>query len=382
MFSRFPLILTVFLGSSCTAICDDKQVDWRKTIQTVAKQGKGTSEGRAAWDKLSGAGADTLPAILEAMTEKDTVANNWLRTAFDHIVEREFQKGGKGINVAVLRVFVGDVRNVGRARRLALEFVERLSPGTSNKLYPDWLEDPEFRYEAVAAALKNAKLAAPSEQIGRYRQAFTSARDLQQARDAAAELLKLGVKVSVAEHLGFLMDWQLIGPFDGMDMKGFQIEYPPEKKVDLAEELDGQKGKVRWKRFTVKEPAPTTSDRHQALVNLRDKEALGPADDAVAFAYAEFAVKTAQEVEFRGAADDNFTVWVNGAKVFAFEEWRNGVRLDRHRFKVTLKAGKNRVLVKICQTPAPNPEPNWEFFLRVVDATGKGIAMENALAGK
>ena len=56
------------------------------------------------------------------------------------------------------------------------------------------------------------------------------------------------------------------------------------------------------------------------------------------------------QAQMRGAADDNLTVWVNGVKVFAFEEWRNGVRHDRHRFKATLNAGKNTVLVKICQT--------------------------------
>ena len=78
----------------------------------------------------------------------------------------------------------------------------------------------------------------------------------------------------------------------------------------------------------------------------------------------------------RGAADDHFTVFVNGVKVFGFEEWRNGVRHDRHRFTVQLKEGKNTVLVKICQSEAPNPEPNWEFMLRVVDATGKGIPMK------
>ena len=86
----------------------------------------------------------------------------------------------------------------------------------------------------------------------------------------------------------------------------------------------------------------------------------------------------AREVEFRGAADDNFTVWVNGAKVFGFEEYNNGVRLDRHRFRVPLRAGRNTVLVKVCQAPA-NAEPNWEFFLRVVDETGKGIPFRPAL---
>jgi len=49
---------------------------------------------------------------------------------------------------------------------------------------------------------------------------------------------------------------------------------------------------------------------------------------------------------------------------------------------VNLKEGKNTILVKICQTAAPNPEPNWEFFLRVVDETGRGIAMKNLTAGR
>jgi hypothetical protein len=129
----------------------------------------------------------------------------------------------------------------------------------------------------------------------------------------------------------------------------------------------------------VKETVPTSGNRHQVLVDLRTKEALGDADDAVAFAYTEFTVAKAGPVEFRGAADDNFTVYVNGKREFGFEEWRNGVRHDRHRFKVNLKEGVNTVLVKISQSEAPNPEPNWEFFLRVVDESGKGIAFTNAL---
>lgn len=371
------VLFAIPIFSSGNAIAGEMPLE--KDIQTVAKQGRGNAEGRAAWDRLSGAGADALPAILQAMTDKNTVADNWLRTAFDQIAERAFRQGGIAINAKQMLAIAGDAKKAGRARRLALEVVERLQPGTSTRLYPGWLEDPEFRYEAVAELLKEAKTLAGDKAMTAYRQAFQSARDVQQARDAAAGLWKLGEKVSVAEQFGFLLDWYLIGPFDGKGMKGFQTDYPPQKKVDLSEELAGQKGKVRWKRHKVKEALPTSKDRHQALVNLRDREALGDADDAVAFAYTEFSVKAAQEVEFRGAADDNLTVWVNGVKAFGFEEWRNGVRLDRHRFTVQLKAGKNTVLVKICQSPAPNPEPNWEFFLRVVDATGKGIAMENTL---
>jgi hypothetical protein len=359
------------------------QSAWQKDIDRIVKQGKGTADGRAAWDRLSDAGPDALLPLLEAMNSTDTVRGNWLRTAFDRIVDRAQKAGGKGIEADAILVFVKDSANQGRARRLALDVVEALRPGTRSRLLVDWLDDPEFRYDAVAQMLETAqsllKKNAKKEAEPLLRRAFESARDQQQLRDAAAALEKLGVTVSVAKQMGFLTDWYVIGPFDGMGKKGFRIEYPPERKVDLGEELQGQGHGVRWKRFRVQEVSPTARGGHQALVSLRDKAALGDADDAVGFAYTEFVVPAAIEAEFRGAADDNLTVWVNGRKAFGFEEWRNGVRLDRHRFKVKLHAGKNTVLVKVCQTPAPNPEPNWEFFLRVVDTTGKGVAMKAAL---
>jgi hypothetical protein len=108
---------------------------------------------------------------------------------------------------------------------------------------------------------------------------------------------------------------------------------------------------------------------------------LGDAEDAVAYAYTAFESTEVREVEFRGAADDNLSVWVNGARVFGFEEYRNGVRFDRHRFRVKLKAGVNTVLVKVCQAPSDpsHREPNWEFLLRLCDAGGKGLRFPSAL---
>jgi hypothetical protein len=374
-FGCFVLLAGAALAQDDAALRDD--------LRMLVREGPGSDEGRAAWRRVSGAGPEALVPLLEAMRGQTTATSNWLRTAFDRIADRERTAGGKRLDADRLLAFVKDASNAGRARRLALELVESLRPGTSASLYPGWLDDPEFRYEAVDELLKRsrelAKAGPRDEATKSFRRALDASRDLAQARAAAAGLLQFGIKTSVAEHLGFLTDWYVVGPFDGKGMKGFHVEYPPERKVDLSEELAGQNGKVRWKRYTVQEPPPTAGGRHQALVNLREKNALGDADDAVAFAYTEFAADRADTVEFRGAADDNLTVWVNGQKAFAFEEWRNGVRHDRHRFKAPLVAGKNTVLVKVCQTPAPNPEPNWEFFLRVVDETGKGIKMRNLL---
>lgn len=379
---KYALWIFLFLPACLVCLWSDEPAGLQKDIQLLVKQGKGTPAGRAAWDRVVAGGPEVLPALLQAMDSPDTVAANWLRTAFDHIVDRE-RKAGKKLDAEPLLAFAKDPKRQGRARRLALELVEQLRPGTQAKLFPDWLEDPEFRYEAVALALADArKLLQDGKKdaaLAGFRKAFVASRDVMQARAAAAGLLELNTKVSVGEHLGFLMDWYLIGPFDGGGQKGFHLTYVPEKKVDLQAELDGQGGKVRWKRYQAREPAPTSGARHQALVDLREKNALGDADDAVAFAYTEFTVPKAVEAEFRGAADDHFVVYVNGKRAFGFEEWRNGVRHDRHRFKAQLNEGKNTVLVKISQSAAPNPEPNWEFFLRVVDTTGKGIGFTPAL---
>lgn len=367
---------------------DDATAALLKDLQSVARQGSGSPAARAAWDKLVARGPAALPQILQAMDTPDTVVANWLRTAFDRIADEALKADGKGIDADALLAFVKDPKRQGRARRLALVVLDhpKVRPGTSERLTPGWIDDPEFRFEAVAAVVKDAETLATNGQkdkaVAAYRKAFAASRDVQQVKQVAAKLKETGTSVNIAEHLGFLTEWYVIGPFDAMGMKGFKTVYPPEEKINLDAELPGKDGKkLRWNRYTVPEAPPTTAG-HVALVNLR--QPLGDAEDAVAYAYTTFEVKETGEVEFRGAADDNLTVWVNGQRVFGFEEYRNGVRLDRHRFRVPLKAGVNTVLVKVCQAPEDptNKEPNWEFMLRVVDATGKGIAMKSTLPKK
>jgi hypothetical protein len=151
---------------------------------------------------------------------------------------------------------------------------------------------------------------------------------------------------------------------------------PTRRAIDLKAEHEGKGKKLRWQRFTAPESA---GGRFPVLVDLR--RPLGDAEDAVGYASTAFRVGEARTVEFRGAGDDNLTAWVNGKRAFSFEEWRNGVRLDRHRFRVRLRAGVNTVLLKVCQAPfdADSPEPNRELLLRVTDETGRGVTFPSAL---
>jgi hypothetical protein len=353
-----------------------------KRVRDVGSEGAGSSDARAAWGSLVARGPAVLTALLEAMDTPDTVAANWLRTAFDRITDDATGTDARRIDAAALLRFAQNSKRQGRARRLALDLVERLCPGTRAGLLRGWTDDPEFRSDAidqVLADLDRDKEAPADRQVAILRRLFAATRDLPQSQAVAARLKRLGAPVSVADHFGFLRDWYVIGPFDAHGMKGFTTTYPPETEVDLAASHVGKGKVVRWKRYRSPE---ATSGPHVALVNLR--EPLGDATDAVAFAYTAFDADEDRQVEFRGAADDNLTVWVNGARVFGFEEYRNGVRLDRHRFRVRLKKGVNTVLVKVCQAPADpaHPEPNWEFFLRVCDTTGKGQLFKSALPDK
>lgn len=326
---------------------------------------------RAAWDRLATQGSDALPRILAAMDTADTPTANWLRLAFDAVADRHHDT----LDPAALLPFVRDAKRQGRARRVALDVVERRRPGSRDKLLTGWLDDPEFRRDAIDLAL--TRLDADKEKaIISLRKLFIASRDLDQSQSLAAKLKERGVAVSVADHLGFVREWMLLGPLDGHGKKGFRTAYPPESKVDLASEVSGKGGKkVRWQRFTAPE---SNAGRFPVLVNLRGP--LGDNEDAVAFAYTAFEVPAAQTVTFLGSADDNMAVWVNGSKAFAFEEYHNGVRLDRHRFTAKLKAGLNTVLVKVCQAPVEPDQalPNWEFLLRVTDAAGKGLTFPPA----
>jgi hypothetical protein len=372
-------LVLAHIGPSC---CDEVG-DLLKDLSALRAEGAGSAKARAAWDRLVRQGPKALPRILEAMSTPDTVVANWLRLAFDAITGPEIEAGGKNIDAEALLAFVRDDKRQGRARRFALGVVERLRPGTRKKLLAGWLDDPEFRPDAIEQLLARmqAEKDLPKEKaVELLRRAFAASRDLEQARAVAGKLQERGVQVSVADHLGFLRDWYVIGPFDGKGKKGFHTAYPPEKKVDLGAALPGKKGEqVRWQRLTVEE---ARTGRFPILVDLR--KALGDADDAVAYAWTELKVPAAREVEFRGSGDDNLSVWVNGERVFGFEEYYNGVRLDRHRFTAKLRAGLNTVLVKVCQAPLDpdNTAPNWEFLLRITDATGRGLTFPTALKAR
>lgn len=348
------------------------------TLKKVGPEGRGNAEAAGAWQTILKADAQSIPVLLAAMDDANDLAVNWLRAAVDTIVDRELKAGGK-LPTDALRAFLGGTRHHPRARRLAFELIARVEPVEADKLVPTFADDPsvELRRDAVQRLLDTAdKTLAAEDKAGAtkgFRAALNAARDEAQIKKAAAELRKLGQEVDLPRHFGFLMEWKIVGPFDNAKLVGFDAVYPPEKAVNLADELDGKSGKVRWSTYATKDD--------YGMVDFN--KPFGDHKGVTAYAYTEFNATGARPAELRLGCKNGWKIWFNGQLIFGRDEYHRGSRLDQYRFPIELKAGKNTILVKACQNEEVKDwTKEWQFQLRVCDATGTAILAKDRPAAR
>lgn len=346
-------------------------------ISQVGPQGAGSAAAQVARDELGKRGIEILPQLLIAMDTPNIVALNWYRTIYEQIVAEAQSRQNVVWPVEFLKDYVSDSKRAGRPRRLALTLIDRLEPQFSDGWKPSRLTDPEFRFEAVALVLAAGERALAEQKAdlakSEFHKAFEHARDSGQVALAAGKLQALNEPADVVGHLGLVVDWWLVGPFDAPEKTGFGKVFAPETKVDLKAKYEGQGGvELGWLRHR-------TAD---ALGQLNLINAIASTREAVGYAYSEIDVQQDTSALLGCGADDNCTVWLNGEKVLAREQWLNGTRFDRFVAPIKLKAGRNTLLVKICQGPQhkdPEVPNNWSLQLRLCDVDGKGIAFKTAL---
>lgn len=87
---------------------------------------------------------------------------------------------------------------------------------------------------------------------------------------------------------------------------------------------------------------------------------IGPVQDCLAYAFTRLDSPEAQEAELRIGSDDGCQVWLNGELVHDVLDAARGVVLDQDRVRVRLRAGENRLLVKIAQLGG-----NWGLAVRL-----------------
>ena len=155
---------------------------------------------------------------------------------------------------------------------------------------------------------------------------------------------------------GFVAEdaWMVIGPFDNVGGIGYNTEYIPENlpQIDMGARYDGKYGQVSWQKYTDE--------------ILNGYIGLGKGENwATGYAFATVNSLDEREVEFRFDSDDQGKVWLNGIEVFTHTKTFTA-EIDNFIIPVTLNAGKNSILVKVCEETG-----GWGFYLRITDKNGK-----------
>jgi hypothetical protein len=335
-------------------------------IRAVQPLGVGHREAVVAAKVAAAARPEELTQILEAMDGANPIAENWLRGAAEAVAQR----AGKQLPARALEGFLAGTEHSPRARRLAYELIAAVDPTAESRMIPTLLDDPslELRRDAVAQVLDAAQKADKSQAAALYAKAFGHSRDLDQIKTAFEKLKELEATPDLPRHMGYVLHWKLIGPFDNTDDAGWDVEYPPEKKVDLQAAYDGQKGRVKWL-------AHATSDDY-GLVDLT--KALDKHKGAVTYAFVEFVAERGQPCDLRLTSPNANKVWLNGELLSANHVYHANDPLDQYIGRGQLRQGSNAILVKLCQNEQEEDwAQKWEFRLRVCDSIGTAILATN-----
>ncbi len=156
---------------------------------------------------------------------------------------------------------------------------------------------------------------------------------------------------------GLIREWMVIGPFplgtigndDGVPPPGFNMEFQPEKKIDLSRSCEGETGEVQWQKVRTGESG------------ILDIKALFPNGKAIVYAYTELTSPDTRKVTFTFGSDDGAKVWINGELVYAEHAWR-ALGWDGDIIEADLKRGKNTILVKV-----EDKWLDWSMMMRIMD---------------
>ncbi|MCE9606238.1 MAG: hypothetical protein K8U03_15185 [Planctomycetia bacterium] len=346
-----------------------------KNLVAVGPEAAGHRAAQAAWKVVASADAQRLPELLTSLDTASPLAANWIRAAIETIGERAETAGDK-TSAPALEKFVLETKHVPQARRLAYDILSKLDKTAPDRLMPGFLDDPstELRREAIDRVLTEATASKdPAVTKSLYEKAFSASRDVDQIKDLAAKVEKLGGAADLPKHFGFVVAWKLIGPFDNMKEKGYDAVYPPENEIKLDAKYKGKDEKeIAWIEHK-------TVDKH-GIIDLN--EVLGKNKGALAYAVAEFHASKAGPVDIRIGSGNAIKLWVNGKQVDARNVYHAGFEIDQYISHAELKPGANRILLKVCENEQKESwAQDWKFQLRVCDSVGTAVISAGKLAG-
>ena len=372
-------LVTVLHGITLTTSAQDTDglKEQIATVRNIGSKGKGHRAASAAWKEIVKNDAESIPTVLAGMDEANVLAINWLRAAVDTMAESTLN-AGKSLPAAKIESFLLDVGHHPRARRTAYEWLLKVDETAYERLITKFVDDPsmELRRDAVAHLIKNAQESLDDgkkgQAIDEFKAALSSARDGKQIEAITKTLRENDVEVNLPRHFGFLMQWNVIGPFENTNTSGYDIAFPPENEVDLNGKYEGKsKLQAAW--------TPVTTDDDYGLVDLNtiyeglkeEKNHKG----AIAYAYTTFESDADQQVDVRLCCPTGNKLWVNGKLIISHHVYHaTTTTLDQFVGKAMLKKGTNHILIKIAQNEQEESwAQRWQFQLRICDQYGTAI---------
>jgi hypothetical protein len=150
--------------------------------------------------------------------------------------------------------------------------------------------------------------------------------------------------------------WHYIGPFPNPGQRGFSTVYPPEKEIDLKKKypaLGGEQAVWREGKFTDGAINNLALFRHN--------------NDAVVYLHRRIDCARPMDLPVSLGSDDTLTVWLNGTQIVAQNTYR-ACAPDQARPVLKLRAGRNDLLLKVCQGGG-----DWAFYFKVLGEVPAGI---------
>lgn len=370
-FCQYSIAVSLCLAFFSISLSSSRAQD--KSIEVLSQLPNANPAQRQALLQQLQSSKLSIREVIAAMRDVSPVSKNLYLGIAQSIANHRGESALKDLNE-----IVKDRQLDPAARYWAFTVVTNRDETKREAMLREMLNDPslELRYEAIALGARDAKKlkedgAKPESVKAAYQQLLGAARLPAQVQDVAKELKELGEEVDLLKHFGFIGNWQVIGPFDNRNKAGFNVDYEPEKifakslTVDPKASFEGKSDKVTWQAVETKE-GDGAVDLNPIFKNEKG---------AIVYAYAELNVAEPVACEVRLGCINANKVWVNDQQVMSNEVYHAGSQIDQYIAPVKLKAGVNKVLIKVCQNEQTEQwAQDWKFQLRFSDASGKAIA--------
>lgn len=370
-----------------------KQPELGDALQTALKQSKERATSQIGLAALSGIEADRFSDLyLANLTHADAQIRvtavralaQCRKVNLYEVLEKTLSDTDKSVRVAALE----SLRNASREDVPRDRIIEYF---TSSLLSPE----PATRKAAIAVLAPSITLANGDAALAVMQQMQNQHGSIGTERlmEAVFRMVDDDKAAQVLQAHGYVAQWHIIGAFPSgfgapeKDIDGLTIAYPPEQQVDLAKRYkvkyntksDNRFGKevaeeeIGWVQANVDNEYGTLYMTKAGRSQLQM-----PRRNGVCYAYTEITVTKATQVRlsflFNMKAQDR--VWLNGKVLTLASKVDSRKGTATKTVQVTLRAGKNTILVKVASN-----DHSGAWWAPKVSSRGFGLSLAD-LEGK